>query len=96
MSDYTKRLLTESAAEYARRMRQYIILLVGVVQSEAGVGIDIEEVIAQLEWIEDLPDDAVRAGILDRQQKVIRIVERMSDPAKLDAVFEFAEETSWA
>lgn len=90
----TDRRPGETAAEYATRMRYLVTLIVGTVQSHAGIGIDVDDVIADLDWIAAQPDDARRAMVWDLQCRIDKVVGRMTNPVRLHKILSFVQKMS--
>lgn len=96
MSDgeYFERRAGETVAEYAARMRHFVRLLSGRVSLIAGLGIDADEVIAQLDIIVGMPDDMVRGRWWDLQQSIQSRVSRVLDLRTLQRVDAYIEQVT--
>lgn len=95
MTDHiTTRLAGETAAGYAARMQDLVRLIGGIVSAEAGMLIDIEEVIEHLDWIVSQPDDVARSRVFELQRRIDRVVGRMTSEARLRRILFFAQEMS--
>ena len=90
-SKYFDRRDDETVAEYAVRMRHFIRLLSGRVSLVAGLGIDADEVIAQLDIIVGLADDDVRQRWWDLQQSIAGQVSRVLDLRTLERIDAYVE-----
>lgn len=90
--DPFQRLQGESAAAYAGRMRNLIGDIVGIVHVEAGLLIDIDEVLADLDWIIAQPHDEERKRVFERQRRINRVVGHMTSASRLRRILIYAEE----
>ena len=91
MSEYFDRRDDETVAEYAARMRHFVQLLSGRVSSIAGLGIDADEVIEQLDVIVAMPDDKVRGRWWDLQRSIESRAMRMLDLRSLERINAYIE-----
>lgn len=90
--DPFQRLPGESAAAYAGRMRDLIGDIVGIVHIEAGLLIDIDEVLTDLEWIIAQPHDEERKRVFELQRRIIRVVGHMTSESRLQRILIYVEE----
>lgn len=86
MSEYFDRRGGETVAEYAARMRYFVRLLSSRVSSIAGLGIDSDEVIDQLDVIVGIPDEMVRGKWWDLQRSIESRAMRLLDLRTLERI----------
>lgn len=84
----------ESVAEYSARMDEVVRLIHGTVQSHAGMGFDVDDVIDDLDFIAEHGDDPHWDECWRLRHDIDRAVSRMTDPTRLRRVLDFAREMS--
>jgi hypothetical protein len=88
------RMPGESVSDYARRMSDLINLIAGIVHAEAGMMIDLDDVIKEFDFIDEHAGDPAWQECWDLRQEIDRVVSRMLSPTRLQRVLFFAEEMS--
>lgn len=83
----------ESVSDYALRMSDLVELIAGIVMLEAGIGIDVDDMMADARWLIALPDDT-RHEIFALQQQIDRVIRRMTSATLLQRILYFAQEMS--
>jgi hypothetical protein len=92
MSDILSRQPGETVRDFTERMIELVDLIGGIVQSEAGIMLDADEVIASARWIVAHASDEDRESCWQLQLEIDRVVSRMTSPTRLARVLFFAQE----
>lgn len=92
MTQLLDRETGETVADYATRMKYLVELIVGIVQSEADIGYDADEVIDELDFIIAHADDENWSGCWELRVEIERVISRMTSETRLNRVLYFARE----
>ena len=90
-SEYFDRRTHETVAENAARMSHFVRVLSGKVSIVAGLSIDADDVIEQLDFIVAQADDDLRAIRWDMQQRIEHVVSRTLDIQTLAKIQAYVE-----
>lgn len=89
-----ERMSDETAAEYAQRMIEVVEVIAGLVQSEAGMLIDADDMISNARFIAEHADGPAWDECWQLQLEIRRVISRMTSPMRLHRVLFFAQEMS--
>lgn len=92
MSDILARQPDETVTDYTERMIELVQLIGGLINCEAGIMLDFDEVIASARWIVAHASDEDREECWQLQLEIDRVVSRMTSPTRLARVLFFAQE----
>lgn len=94
MTRQLERAPGETVPEFAKRMSDLVHLILGIVQSEAGIGYDADDVIEELRFIVKHAADDNWDKCWELKVEIERVISRTTDVNRLQRILYFAKEMS--